>query len=146
VQVPVVLDLLPPQLFDRQHPEPAPLVLRRREAHDAVAEVVQPHLAAALEDVQDVLLAPFDHVLLQDRDQSRGRDAVVLSQGIDGIEEDERPLREPPIYSVNWRANVVFPVPAGPLTMREWPPAALKNSTTSRGIRPAGGIVEPARH
>src|SRR5437660_3061926 len=30
--------------------------------------------------------------------------------------------------------------------MRECPPGALKNSTISRGIRPAGGILEPARH
>ncbi len=94
VQVPGLLDLLSAELLDRQHAEATPLVFRRREAHDTVAEVVEPRFSAALQDVQDVLLARLDEVLLQDGDQARRGDSIVLSERIDGIDEDERPFRK----------------------------------------------------
>src|SRR5207247_8035870 len=47
VQVPMLLDLLAAELLDRQHPKPAALMVCRRQADDAVAQVVEARLAAA---------------------------------------------------------------------------------------------------
>ena len=89
------MDLLSAELLDRQHAQATPLVFRRREAHDAVAEVVEPGLSAALQDVQDVLPTCLDEVLLQDGDQARRGNPIVLPQRIDGIDQDEGPFRKP---------------------------------------------------
>src|SRR5438445_2036933 len=94
VQVPMLLNLLAAELLDRQDAKPAALMVRRRQADDAVPQVVEARLAAALEDVQDVLLAPFHEVFLEDRDEPPRGDAVVLREGIDRVDEDERALRD----------------------------------------------------
>src|SRR2546426_299195 len=94
VQVPMLLDLLAAELLDRQDAKPAALMVRRREADDPVAEVVETGLAAAFEDVQDVLLAPFHEVFLEDGDEPPRGDAVVLREGVDRVDEDERALRD----------------------------------------------------
>src|SRR2546426_10213696 len=89
----MLLDLVAPELLDRQDAKPAALVVRRRQADDAVAEVVEAGLAAAFEDVQDVLLAPFHEVFLEYRDESPRGDAVVLREGVDRVDQHERALR-----------------------------------------------------
>src|SRR5207247_2562397 len=94
VQVAVLLDLLAPHLLDRENAEAAAFVFRRDEAHDAVAQVVEARLPAALEDVQHVLLAALDEVPLQDRDQACGWDAVMLGERVNRVDQDERPLRQ----------------------------------------------------
>src|SRR5712664_1574429 len=94
IQVPMLLHLLPAQLFNRQDPEPPALVLRGDEADHPVPEIVEPGLAAAFQDVHDILLAALNEVLLEDRDESGRRNPIVLAQGIDRIDEDEGPLRE----------------------------------------------------
>src|SRR2546425_1476390 len=99
-QVPVLLDLLSAQLLDREDAKAAALVLRRGEAHDPVPEVVEAGLPAALEDVQYVLAAPFDEIFLEDRDEPRRGDAVVLREGIDRIDEHEGPLGSPVVHEV----------------------------------------------
>src|SRR5436853_815119 len=95
VQVPGLLDLLSAEFLDRQYAQATPLVFRRREAHDTVAEVVEPRLSAALQDVQDVLPTCLNEVLLQDGDQARRGNPIVLSERIDGIDQDEGPFRKP---------------------------------------------------
>ena len=89
VQVPMLLDLLAAELLDRQDAKSAALMVRRGQADDAIAEVVEARLAAAFEDVQDVLLAPFHEVFLE---SPRG-DAVVLREGVDRVDQHERALR-----------------------------------------------------
>src|SRR3989475_472525 len=94
VQVAMLLDLLAAELLDRQDAKPAALMVRRRQADDAVAEVVETGLAAAFEDVQDVLLAPFHEVFLEDGDEPPRGDAVVLREGVDRIDQHEGPRRD----------------------------------------------------
>src|SRR5437016_10892513 len=55
---------------------------------------------SALEDVQYVLAAPFDEIFLEDRDEPRRGDAVVLREGIDRIDEHEGPLGSPVVHEV----------------------------------------------
>src|SRR3989441_2364686 len=91
-QVPVLLDLLSAQLLDREDSKAAALVLRRGEADDPVAEVVEAGLPAALEDVQHVLVTPFDEIFLEDRDEPRRGDAVMLRERGNRIDEHEGSL------------------------------------------------------
>ena len=102
----MLLNLLAAELLDRQDAKPAALMVRRRQADDAVPQVVEARLAAALEDVRDVLLAPFHEVFLEDRDQPPRRDAVVLREGVDRVDQHEGALRDPVVDEVVGRLEL----------------------------------------
>src|SRR5437016_6828718 len=55
---------------------------------------------SALEDVQYVLAAPFDQIFLEDRDGPRRRNAVVLRERVDRIDEHKGPLGSPVVDEV----------------------------------------------
>src|SRR5207245_11210066 len=66
----------------------------------AVPDVIESCPPAAPEDVPSVLAAPFDEIFLEDRDEPRRGDAVVLREGIDRIDEHEGPLGSPVVHEV----------------------------------------------
>src|SRR5207247_10299349 len=94
VQVPVLLGPRAADPPDRQHPKPTALMVRLGQADYSVPEVVEARLPTALEDVEDVLLAAFHEIFLEDGDEARRRDAVVFRQRVDRIDQHEGSLRD----------------------------------------------------